>query len=608
MPLKTNTDHHRDPIWDIPHLLGVFRSYIGARMYVIFALSVAAGLAEGVGIMMLLPLLQSLDGLGGGDASGVGAWIGRALDWLGLSGSTLAILLLIGGFFLLKGAFIFLARAYQVYLQAQLMRELKTRLYDAYSGMRLQYYVSKDTGHFINVIDGQMWKFLGTFNSIISLGKNIILITVFLAAAMVVSWQFGVVAIALGLLIFAAFRKLNIFLRTISRRHASEAGVQSELLIQALQSFKYLTATGLGSQVRGEVVASIKRMSRQILQIGLVQAFTEVIREPVVVSSVVIILIVHLVWLQQPLAPILVSILLFYRALGGMLGLQSSWQGVLSSVGGAEMVRDEFANQAREREPDGSQKIGPLTTGVELRDVRFAYSPEQGDVLSGVSLFIPARTSIALIGESGSGKSTLVDVLTLMLKPRQGHVLIDGVPGDTIKLSSWRQQIGFVSQETVVFNDTIANNISLWEGDINQDSLLFERVREAARQAHIAHVIEALPEGYNTAVGEHGVRLSGGQRQRLFIARELYKHPNLLILDEATSALDSESERAIQESIDTLKGRITVVIIAHRLATIRNVDKVFVIDKGKVVEEGSYDTLRDDRRTRFSRLVAMQKL
>jgi len=138
--------------------------------------------------------------------------------------------------------------------------------------------------------------------------------------------------------------------------------------------------------------------------------------------------------------------------------------------------------------------------------------------------------------------------------------------------------------------------------------LLAKRIREAAKQAHIAHFIETLPDGYDTLVGDRGVRLSGGQRQRLFIARELFRKPNLLILDEATSALDSESERAIQESIDELKGQITVVIIAHRLSTIRNVDRMYVFDQGKLVEQGEYEELRDADDSKFSKLVAMQAL
>ena len=159
-----------------------------------------------------------------------------------------------------------------------------------------------------------------------------------------------------------------------------------------------------------------------------------------------------------------------------------------------------------------------------------------------------------------------------------------------------------------MFDDSIANNICMWKGDPNRDQALMQRVREAARQAHIAHFIEELPQGYDTMVGDRGIRLSGGQRQRLFIARELFRKPSLLILDEATSALDTESERYIQQSIDALKGQITVVIIAHRLSTIRNVDHVFVFDKGRLVEQGPYETLRDAQGSRFGKLVAMQSL
>ena len=597
-----------DPVRDIPRYLGTFRSIIGARMYLVFGLAVLAAVAEGLGIVMLLPLLQSLDGMESEAATGLGAWLSNALDWLGLGGSTLAILLFIAAFFMLKGAFLFLAHGYAAYLQGQLLREIKGRLYDAYMQMRLQHYVSRDTGHFVNVINGQVNGFLKTFKALLTLGKDLIMVLVYFGVALAVAWRFGMMAIILGILLFAAFRWLNIYIRKLSRENAREAGVLAKLLIQSLQSFKYLVSTGQVASLRKETRGSIKRLSGYLIRMGIVQAFTSAVREPLAVVAILIIVLVQIFWLDQPLAPILVSILLFYRGLTGTLSLQKHWQSALSSMGSVEMVRDEFATQAEQRESDGGEQIGPLTRSIELRDVHFRYNESLGDVLAGVSLVIPARTSIALVGESGSGKSTLVDILTLMLRPRKGQVLIDGVPGDTIRLPTWRKQIGFVSQETVVFDDTIANNICMWQGDIQEDPFLFERVREAARQAHIAHVIEALPDGYHTLVGDRGVRMSGGQRQRLFLARELFKRPNLLILDEATSALDSESEQAIQESIDALKGKMTIVIIAHRLATIRNVDKVFVLDKGRIVEEGSYESLRDDEQTRFAQMVALQRL
>lgn len=597
-----------DPIRDIPRYMGIFRSFIGRRMYLVFALAVLAALAEGLGILLLLPLLQSLDGMGGGTATGVGAWLTEALDWLGLGGSTFAILLLIALFFVFKGGFLFLAYGYVAYLQGRLLRELKGRLYDAYSRMRLEHYVSQDTGHFINVINTQINGFLQSFDAMVRVGKDLVMLMVYFGGAILVAWRFGVMAVIIGFSLFWFFRKLNIYIRDLSRKNAAEAGLLSKLLIQSLQSFKYLSATGRSEGIRTKTIASMRRLSGYHIRQGLAKALTTAIREPLAVIATLIIVIVQIVWLEQPLAPILVSILLFYRGLTGVLTVQQTWQSALSRIGSVEMVRDEFAIQAQEHEANGAIELGPLTRGIELRDVHFAYSDIQGDVLAGISLFVPARTSVALVGESGSGKSTLVDLLTLMLRPHAGEVLIDGVPGHAVRLSSWRRQIGFVSQETVIFDDTIANNICLWQGDIHKDTSLFERVRQAAREAHIAHLIESLPEGYDTLVGDRGVRLSGGQRQRLFLARELFKRPDVLILDEATSALDSESEQAIQQSIDALKGKMTIIMIAHRLATIRNVDKVFVIHNGRVVEEGSFDMLRDDAHTRFSQLVAIQKL
>jgi ABC-type multidrug transport system fused ATPase/permease subunit len=260
------------------------------------------------------------------------------------------------------------------------------------------------------------------------------------------------------------------------------------------------------------------------------------------------------------------------------------------------------------QEESGPRRLPALSEGIAFDDVCFAYDEDEGDVLHDINIEIPVNQTVALVGESGAGKSTLVDMLTLMLRPRSGEIFIDGVPGTEIDLASWRSQIGYVSQETVVFDDTIANNIHLWEGDIGDDSALRERVVDAAKRAHAHHFIQDLPDGYDTVVGDRGVRLSGGQRQRLFVARELFKHPNLLILDEATSDLDTASEQHIQSSIDALQGEVTVVIIAHRLSTVKNADRVYVLDEGRVVEEGPYHELRMRENGQFREMVEMQSL
>jgi ABC-type multidrug transport system fused ATPase/permease subunit len=291
-----------------------------------------------------------------------------------------------------------------------------------------------------------------------------------------------------------------------------------------------------------------------------------------------------------------------------VISVQSGWQGTMDKIGSVEMVDDEFTAVLQNQEQSGTHRLDPLHEGIELRNVHYAYNAEDGDVLRDVNIDIPANTSVALVGESGAGKSTLVDLLTLMLKPRTGTVTIDGVPHDEVDLTSWRDQIGYVSQETVVFDDTVANNISLWKEDIEKDPALRERVIHAAERAHADHFIRDLPNGYQTVVGDRGVRLSGGQRQRLFVARELFKEPNLLLLDEATSDLDTASEQHIQDSIDALKGEVTVVIIAHRLSTVKNADRVYVLDEGRVIEEGPYHELRARENGEFREMVEMQSL
>ena len=596
-----------DPLRDIPYYLRAFQHYIGWRLYLFFALTLFAVIAEGFGLLMLLPLLASLDGAAE-DPTGVAGQIQNGLAALGLADSFVAVLLIIMGAFLLKGALLIGANAYKAYLRAQLLREIKGRLFDCYIRMQYRHYVGHSTGHFINVINAQINGLLNSFTALVQLLSHLINAVVYTATAMLVAWRFGLLAAVAGVVILLLFKRLNIYVRDLSRLQSSEASHLSKLLIQFLHGFKYLTATGQARPLQTPVQASIHRVTGYQFRQGALSAVTNGIKEPIIVLMVTGIVLVEVLMLGGGLAPIIVALVLFNRAMNAVLSIQPSWQSVLSKIGSLEMVDREFRDQAIYQEHDGERTAPALNDRIVLDNVSFAYNADHGYVLRDVSLTIPVRTSVALVGESGAGKSTLVDLLTLMLKPQFGQVWIDGVLGDQVALNTWRSQIGYVSQETVVFDDTIANNICMWAGDAERDEALVARIREAARRAHIHHHIETLPEGYHTVVGDRGIRLSGGQRQRLFIARELFRRPNLLILDEATSALDTDSERHIQASIDALKGEITVVIIAHRLSTIRNVDHVYVFDQGRLVEDGSFEHLKDQEDSKFGRLVAAQAL
>jgi len=596
-----------NPFKRILSLTKIYRRFIGRRMYLVFILTTGAALAEGVGIILLLPLLGALDGDSPPDTGAV-RLIYDALALLGADNSVLGILLVISFVFVTKGVLIFLQIGYQGYLNALLMQELKARMFDAYSGMDYRYYIQRNTGHFINVLNEQIDRFTISFKGFSSFLSSIVMTVGYMVMAFLIIWRFSLLAIGFSVVILMLFRFLNKYMRTLSRKTSSETGHLNKLLVQALQAFKYIASTNQIGHLRDGVMQSIQRLTRYKVHEGVANALTQAVREPVSILLIIGLVVVQVVLLETSVKPIIVVILLFHRCVGATITIQSSWQGVMSMVGSVETVDKEFNILEENQEDSGTRPVLVFSDGIELQNVSFTYNQKLDPVLKQLNVSIPVNTTIAIVGKSGAGKSTLIDLLTLLLKPQSGTLLIDGVPAQEVDLDSWRKQIGYVSQETIVFDDTFANNICLWQGDAASDAVLMGRIRKAARQAYIADYIETLPESYQTMVGDRGIRLSGGQRQRLFIARELFKQPNLLILDEATSALDTESERYIQESIDSLKGWITVVIIAHRLSTIRKADYVYVLEKGQVIEEGSYQKLTKKSGSRLGEMVAQQVL
>lgn len=607
--MSTTDKHNLTILKAIRYYFSVFRRFIGRRVYIVFILTVFVALAEGFGITLILPLIEAADSAdGGGDMSGPTQLLISFLDFIGISGSMVGILLVIGVVFVGKGLLTFAEAGYLAYLTSRLMVEIKGKLFSFYSTMDYSYYTQKNTGYFINLINSQISNLITAFKTFKQFLSSIIMTVAYFLVALALTWKFALMAFVVGTLMLFLFRSLNEFVKGLSRKAAHEEGDLNKFLVQSLQGFKYLASTAQMNFLKGGVLDSIKKLAEYKYKRGLAGSFTKAIQEPVSIIFLLGIIIIQVTVFNAPVAPIFVALILFHRGMQKLIGIQSQWQATLDKIGSLELVVDEFNTVKSFQEPIGNIKIPELNRQIELRNVSFAYNETDGDVLKNIDAVIPVNQTIAFVGESGAGKSTLIDMLTLMLRPEQGEILIDSVPGPEIERISWRSQIGYVSQETVVFDDTIANNINLWSGDYENDEKIRERVYEAAKKAYALKFIEELPEGFDTIVGDRGVRLSGGQRQRLFIARELFKNPNLLILDEATSALDSESETFIQQSIDDLKGSITVVIIAHRLSTIKNADCIYVMDQGRIVESGSYDELAYTENGRFKSMVDLQSL
>ncbi len=280
-----------------------------------------------------------------------------------------------------------------------------------------------------------------------------------------------------------------------------------------------------------------------------------------------------------------------YRILPSLQQVFAGLSGLRTNAVALDSIIEDIPSVARD--PDASRAVQrlPFTDALTLKDVRFRYEGADEDVLKGVSLTQRSGDWVALVGPTGSGKSTLVDVLLGLLEPSSGELVIDGARLYPGKMAAWQANAGYVPQQIFLADDTVARNIAFGapEGAVDQ-----ERLEHAARVAQIhGFIVDELPEGYATRVGERGIRLSGGQRQRLGIARAIYREPRFLVLDEATSALDNDTEARFFEALREALGDVSVVSIAHRLTTTRSFDCIFVLEKGRVVEHGTYEELLD---------------
>ena len=296
----------------------------------------------------------------------------------------------------------------------------------------------------------------------------------------------------------------------------------------------------------------------------------------------------------------LIYIVLFTQIINPFKNLSTSFFNIQKGSAALDRIEQLLNVENTITEINQPKAINHFNESIEFKNVHFSYG--QRKILDGIDLKIEKGKTVALVGASGAGKSTLADLVPRFHDVSSGEILIDGVNVKALKLYDLRKLMGVVSQEPILFNDTIYSNITLGTGGANQD-----QVEEAARIAHAHNFITNKPEGYETTVGDRGNKLSGGERQRVTIARAVLKNPPILILDEATSSLDTESERIVQEAINSLMKNRTCIVIAHRLSTVQHADEIVVLEKGKIIQRGTHNSLMNEGGA-YKRLVEMQQV
>ena len=589
-----------------------YRLTLGAG---ILATSVASVL-DGVTLLLLIPLLRHLFGSAGGLAAGstgLEQLVDRLLDPLlgghSPAGVTVRLVLLLWAVLLAKNLLGWIAGQLSVRAQEGLVRDLRAALFEHLLRLDLGWLERTRGGQVIARVmhDADQTK-VAISAGLASFFQNLVLILTTLAVLAQLSWRLTLLTLAAAPILLAGIRILLRRLRHHARARAEEAGEMTATVAERLTAMKLIRTYGgearEAARFRAQADGYRRRVARTQRLATLSSPVSELFGGLLLVALVAVGASPGLLG-GAALSPegLLVFIVAALRVMAPLKAITQFPSQMSLALAGADRVFEILNLPATEPERE-ALPAARFEKEIVFEEVWFRYGsefqvpgsryPELGTrnselpwVLSDISFTLGRGKTVALVGPSGAGKTTLAELLPRLREPVRGRILFDGTPITESSRGSARALLGFVGQETVLLNDTVLANIAYGRPEATQ-----AEVEAAARAANAHAFISQLPDGYRTVLGERGTRLSGGQRQRIAIARALLRDPPILILDEATSALDSESERLVQDALLRLMRDRTVLVIAHRLATVRHADEILVLDQGRIVERGAHDDLR----------------
>ena len=557
----------------------------------IFALATFAmflsGLLETATGGLIVPIFDLAQGVGPRTAtlfslqriipdSGVGAW------------KTISILLLV--FTLAKGVTAYLSTVWMASIGQSAVLKLRQDLYSHLLSQSASFFERHRANYLVSrLVSSAAAIEASVANTLRDMLREGFTLVFFLSACFYFSWRLTLASLAIAPIVAVLTARFGTALRNLSRESFEGYKELTDTAQEALSNQTIVKAYRAEAHESSRFTAVATRVVRANLRTAKISGFA-----PPVIEMIGVVFVVFLLFFVQreivagrmnaaQFAVFLFFLFSSYDPMRKLSRLQNSMEQALAAAHHVWEVMDEHVELPEKQD---ATELQPLARAIEFRDVSFGYANEERSVLRGVSLSIPAGSMVALVGESGGGKSTLTKLLPRFHDPVSGGVFWDGIDLRDASLSSLRRQIALVTQETVLFNDTVRHNIGYGKPEATQ-----AEIEEAARIAFAHDFIMELPEKYETIVGERGIFLSGGQRQRLAIARSLLVDAPVLILDEATSALDAESERFVQQAIANLVRNRTTIVIAHRLATIRRADTIVVMERGRITEVGKHSQL-----------------
>ena len=582
------------------------RPYRG-RLAAALALGLVAALAEGFTYSLLLPFLRLLFGADGAFPSAgtpveamVRAVVGGLLG-AGDGRATLALVLAcIAVALLVKNAALYAAAYLGMIVQEGVARDLRLALYAHLQRLGLPFFTATRTGELAARVLSDTDQTRGAVRDLAAALRSAAAVAVYVAILAALAWRLALAALAGVLLVTVALRPLVRAVRGRWTAVTEHRGALGAVTVETALAARAVKAAAAEPQEAARFAAAAEAVRHGVLRSERAALLASPLTETVAGAAILLLLAAASggAGLRPEVFVTFVAIAL--RMLSPMKAV-AQFPALLAEAGAAaDRLYAVLDRPPEEDDPPESLPFPGLRTAIEFRNVWVAYEPGSW-VLRDVTLRLARGEVVAVVGPSGAGKSTLADLLPRFVEPARGAVFVDDVPLARIRRGAIRAALGIVSQDTVLLHESVRANIAY--GD--RAGASFAEIEAAARAANAADFIARLPQGYDTVIGERGVRLSGGERQRLAIARALLRDPPLLILDEATAHLDAEAEREVQEAIARLMAGRTVLVIAHRLATVAHADRVVVLEQGRVVEEGPPAALLAAG-GRYQRMVELQ--
>lgn len=554
-------------------------------------LILGAALLDAATVGLTIPLLDALTAPERGWSSPVVAAVAGMLERLGLSPTlnvvVFTLLAIASVLFALRGVFLLWNQYATAAIAVRLRRTLKVALFERFLKARYEELTRRSRGNTIYDINEPSEAVAAVITQMSLLLTGIFNSVLIAALLLYLSWW---VTLLIGLFAFAGVEGWRLFADHRASAHGRTLyelrSEQSKLQIDAIDGMKIVKTHGLeGRLAKRQDTLSLAEW-RPELRLVIFSYGPMLVNELIAVVIVLGLGAVTFLWPSVGLRfSTLAAFLMGIRRIAPSLATVNRASVELSKNTHRLEIMEEVL-QYLPQEPQGGDNV-PQVERVELQEVAFAYAARPDhEVLRAINASMVRGTVTAIVGPTGSGKSTLANLLLRLYEPRRGRILVNGIDIGDVELGAWRRKIGYVSQDVFVFNASIRDNIAAGDEEVSMSHITW-----AARIAQIHEFVISLPEGYNTVVGDRGLRLSGGQCQRLAIARAILKRPEVLIFDEATSALDNLTERAVYEAIKTLHQEAIVLVIAHRLSTVRDADQILVLRDGRTIEHGTHESL-----------------